>query len=190
MRLSISDEKIIELYFQRNEQALFETQIKYGNLCQTVAMNILGDREDAEECVNDTYLGVWNAIPPNRPNNFAAFMIKITRNLSLKKLRFKNAEKRKNDEYAISYDELSECIPDGFDISEKLNEDELSKILSDFLRNIPEVDRKIFILRYWYSESITEISKNFNFSESKVKMKLLRTRNNLREFLCEKGVFK
>lgn len=186
----MTDEKIIELYFNRDEQAIRETQIKYGNLCFKVAMNILNVAEDAEEAVNDTYLGVWNSIPPQRPNVFSAFLIKITRNLSLKKLRFKTAQKRGNGEATLSYDELSECIPDGQNILSTVEENELARVISDFLRALPEAERRIFICRYFYCDSIEEISKRFCFGESKVKMKLMRTRNKLRTHLTERGLVK
>lgn len=190
MRLYLTDEKIIELFFERNDRAVNEIQMKYGKLCFTVAMNILGDREDAEECVNDTYLGAWNSIPPNRPNALSAYLIKITRNLSLKKLRFERTEKRGGGEGNFSFDELSECIPDGSDVSKSIEASELSKHISDFLRKIPETDRRIFVLRYFYCDSIEEISKRFGFGESKVKMKLSRTRKKLSAYLTERGLVK
>lgn len=189
MRLYLSDEKIIELFFERDEKAIDELQTKYGKLCFSVAMNILGVREDAEECVNDAYLGAWNSIPPNRPNALSAFLVKITRNLSLKKLRFKTAEKRRGGECALSFDELSECIPDGCDVSESIEESEASKCVSDFLRGISETDRRIFICRYFYCDTIEEIAKRFGFGESRVKMRLSRTREKLRKYLTERGFF-
>lgn len=190
MRLYSTDEKIIDLFFERDDSAVSEIQAKYGKLCFSVAMNILGDREDAEECVNDTYLGAWNSIPPNRPKALSAYLIKITRNLSLKRLRFNRAEKRGGGESALSFDELSECIPDGSDALARIEESELSKHISDFLRSIPETDRRIFVLRYFYCDSIEEISKRFGFGESKVKMKLSRTRSKLRKYLTERGLVK
>ena len=186
----MTDEKIIELYFNRDEQAIRETQIKYGNLCFKVAMNILNVSEDAEEAVNDTYLGAWNSIPPQRPNVFSAFLIKITRNLSLKKLRFKTAQKRGNGEATLSFDELSECIPDSCNIVDAVEENELAKVISEFLRALPGAERRIFIRRYFFCDSIEEISKQFGYGESKVKMKLMRTRNKLRTHLTERGLVK
>ena len=188
MRLYLSDERIIEMFFDRNDQAVREIQTKYGKLCFSVAMNILGDREDAEECVNDAYLGAWNSIPPNRPNALSAFLVRITRNLSLKRLRYNTAEKRGGG-YSLSFEELSECIPDGCDVSERVEESELSRYINEFLRGLPETDRRIFICRYFYFDTVEEIAKRFGFGVSRVKMKLSRTRSKLRKYLTERGLF-
>ncbi len=186
----MNDEKIIALFFERDDEAIRETQAKYGRLCYSVAMNILGIHEDAEECVNDAYLGVWNSIPPKRPSSFSAFLLKTTRNLSLKRLRFRTAEKRGGGQATLSLDELAECIPDGFDIDKELESRELTELINRFLRALPETERRIFICRYWYCDSVADISKSFGFGESKVKMTLMRTRNKLRDFLLEKEVLK
>ena len=186
----MEDKSILDLYFERDERAIIESEKKYGRYCFVIANNILTNEHDSEECVNDTWNKTWNSIPPQRPNVFSAFLIKITRNLSLKKLRFKTAEKRGGGNTTLSYDELSECIPDGQNILSTVEENELARVISDFLRAIPETDRKIFICRYFYCDSIEEISKRFGFGESKVKMKLMRTRNKLRTHLTERGLVK
>lgn len=186
----MDDEKIIALFFERDDKAIQETQAKYGRLCYSVAINILGVHEDAEECVNDAYLGVWNSIPPNRPSSFSAFLLKTTRNLSLKRLRFRTAEKRGGGQATLSFDELAECIPDSFDIEKELEASELTALINAFLRALPQTERRIFICRYWYCDSVADISKSFGFGEGKVKMILMRTRNKLRDLLSEREVFK
>ncbi|MBQ8408686.1 MAG: sigma-70 family RNA polymerase sigma factor [Clostridia bacterium] len=184
----MDDNKIIELYFARDEQAISETKAKYGKYCLKIAYNVLGNYEDAEECENDTYLGVWNAIPPTRPQMFSAFIGRITRNLSLKKLRARVAEKRQGSEAVISLDELGDCVPDGQSFDEGLNEKELAEIISLFLRSLNVTERKVFVCRYWYCDPISDICSQFGFSQSKVKMMLLRTRQKLSTYLQERGI--
>ena len=185
----MDDNSIIELYFARDEQAISETKNKYGRYCLKIAYNVLGNREDAEECENDTYLGVWNAIPPSRPQIFSAFIGRISRNLSLKKLRAKTAEKRRSSEAVISLDELGECIPDGQGFADSLEEGELAEIINSFLGSLNSTERRVFVCRYWYCDSIADIGNQFGFGHSKVKMMLMRTRERLLTYLKERGVF-
>ncbi len=185
----MDDNKIIELYFARDEKAISETKAKYGKYCLKIACNVLGNREDAEECENDTYLGVWNAIPPTRPSVFSAFIGRITRNISLKKLRAKTADKRRCSEAIISLDELGECIPDGQGFADSLEESELAEIINSFLGSLNVTERRVFVCRYWYCDSIADICEQFGFGQSKVKMMLLRTRERLLTYLKERGVF-
>ena len=178
----MEDGEIIELYFSRNENAIKETAAKYGRLTMSVAYNILRSPEDAEECVNDTYLGVWNSIPPARPNNLRAFICKIARNLSLNKLKYNTAAKR-SPELLLSLNELEEVIaddklPDGGD---------LSGLISEFLRAQKPDARNVFLRRYWFADSVAEIADRYSFSESKVKSMLFHTRNKLREYLRKEG---
>lgn len=183
------DEKILELFWDRNEQAIMETQLKYGKYCYMIAYHILRDFEDAKECENDTYFSAWNVIPPQKPMKLQAFLGKITRNLSLKKIRGKTAEKRGGGEATLSLDELCDCISDSHDFQENLQAEELAEILNAFLRNLPQTERRIFLCRYWYCDSITEICKQFGFGQSKVKMTLSRTRQKLLKYLEKEGVF-
>ena len=185
----MDDDKIISLYGERDERAIGETKSKYGKYCYTVAYNILHCHEDTEECENDTYQSLWNCIPPHRPLAFSAFLGNITRSLSLKKLRDKNAKKRGDGTSPLSLTELSQCIPDSYDFEDTVNEHLLAGILSDFLRTLPDTERRIFIRRYWHCDSIADIQKRFGFGKSKIKMMLLRTRERLREHLRKEGVF-
>ncbi len=182
----MDDLQIIGLYFARDERAIDETSAKYGKLCFSLANNILGDKGDAEECVNDTYLSVWNAIPPARPEHFSAFICKITRNLSLKKLEFKNALKRKPSAL-LSFDELEAVLPDER-ISPDMGEEELGRLISVFLCGESEAARNVFIRRYFGLDSIGEIAERYSFTESKVKSLLYHSRKRLKNFLKKEGV--
>ena len=182
----MDDLGIIELYFARDEQALKETDAKYGRLCHSIAYNILNNNEDAEECVNDTYIGVWNAIPPTRPNNLMAFVCRITRNLSLKRIESMARQKR-SQATLVSLDELSEVLSDER-IAEGVSDEDIGKAISDFLKNEKEDARNVFIRKYYFFDSIAGISKRYGFTESKVKNMLYHTRNKLKEHLIREGV--
>ena len=182
----MDDRKIIELYFARDEQAIKETEAKYGKLLYRIADNILNTREDAEECVNDTYLGLWNAIPPTKPDNFMAFISRIVRNLSLKRLDFLNRDKR-SAEITVSLDELADILPD-----EKFmpgtDDEELGKIIGEFLHKQKQDVRKVFVRKYYFFDSIGQIAERYSFTESKVKNMLFTTRKKLKDYLIRKGV--
>ena len=182
----MDDSKIIELYFERDDRAIKETQIKYGKLCHRIAYNILNNYEDSEECVNDTYVGVWNAIPPTRPNNFMSFVCKIARNLSLKRLEFMQREKRSAD-VLLSLDELASVLPDER-YAPDVSDEEVGKLNSKFLRTQKEDARNVYIRKYYFFDSIGEIAERFGFTESKVKNMLFYTRNKLRDYLIKEGV--
>ena len=182
----MDDLDIIELYLARDEQALKETDAKYGRLCHSIAYNILNNNEDAEECVNDTYIGVWNAIPPTRPNNLMAFVCRITRNLSLKRIESMERQKR-SQATLVSLDELSEVLSDER-IAEGVSDEDIGKAISDFLKNEKEDARNVFIRKYYFFDSIAGISKRYGFTESKVKNMLYHTRNKLKEYLIREGV--
>lgn len=182
----MDDQRIVELYFQRDERAIKETDAKYGRLCHGIAYNILINHEDSEECVNDTYVGVWNAIPPTRPVNFMAFVCKIARNLALKKLAFMKREKRSAD-VLLSLDELEAVLPDERlvpDVSEEM----LGRLISQFLRGQKEDARNVFIRKYYFFDSIEEIAGRYSFTESKVKNMLFHTRRKLKDYLIKEGV--
>lgn len=182
----MDDLKIIELYFKRNEQAIKETDTKYGKLCRSIAYNILNNSEDSEECVNDTYVGIWNAIPPARPNNLMAFICKIARNLSLRRLEFMKREKRSAD-MLVSLEELEAVLPDE-KCAVDMSDDDIGKLISSFLRSQKEESRNVFIRKYYFFDSITEIAKRYSFTESKVKNMLFYTRNKLKDYLIKEGV--
>ncbi|MBD5461159.1 MAG: sigma-70 family RNA polymerase sigma factor [Lachnospiraceae bacterium] len=182
----MDDLMIIELYFARNEQAIKETDMKYGNLCFSVANNILSNEEGSKECVNDTYLGVWNRIPPTRPNNFMAFICKIVRNLSLKKLDFNFATKRSQN-ITVSFSELEEILPDNR-IHPDYEYEEIGRLISNFLRREKKEVRNVFIRKYYFFDSVKDIAELYSFTESKVKNMLYHTRNKLREYLKKEGI--
>ena len=171
----MDDLMIIELYFARDEQAIEETDTKYGKLCFHMANNFLSNDADAEECVNDTYLTAWNTIPPTRPNNFRAFLCKIVRNLSMKKLEFNLALKRTQN-VTVSFSELEEVLPDTRTAPEWEYEN-LGKIITDFLQAEKEDVRNVFIRKYYFFDSISDIAGRYSFSESKVKNMLYHSRN-------------
>lgn len=182
----MDDLTIIELYFARDERAIKESDEKYGKLCYRIANNILNNDEDSQECVNDTYVGVWNTIPPTRPNNFKAFVCRITRNLSLKRIEAATRQKR-SQVTIISLDELAEILPDE-NIAHGVTDEAIGKAISDFLRKEKEDARNVFVRKYYFFDSIGEIAKHYGFTESKVKNMLYHTRNRLKEYLIKEGV--
>lgn len=182
----MDDREIIELYFSRDEKAIKETEIKYGKLCYSIAHNILKNDEDSEECVNDTYIGIWNAIPPAKPDHLMAFVCKIARNLSLKRLESATRQKR-SQAVLISLSELEEILPDESIEADVSNED-IGKIISAFLRNEKSEIRCVFIRKYYFFDSISEIADRYGFTESKVKNMLYHTRNKLKEHLIKEGI--
>lgn len=182
----MEDNQIIELYFQRNERAIRETDEKYGKLCYRIAYRVLSVHEDAEECVNDTYVGVWNAIPPTRPNSLMSFVCRIARNLSLKRLEFLKREKRTRD-MTVSLEELEAVLPDERFVP-NVSEENIGALISAFLRGQKEPVRNVFVRKYFFFDSVGEIAKRYSFTESKVKNMLLHTRNKLKEYLIKEGV--
>ena len=184
----MEDEQIIRLYFDRNETAISETDKKYGSYCMKIAMNILSSEPDSEECINDVWLKMWNSIPPSRPQNLAAYAGKITRNLSINKYKMRYAEKRIEGEFAVSLDELDDCVPGGDTMDTEQQAKLIGKSISDFLRGQKELARKVFVCRYFYCDSVSEIAERFGISESHVKTLLLRTRSKLKTHLEREGV--
>ena len=177
----MDDRSIIELYFARDEQAIAQTQAKYGKLCYGIAHNILGNAQDAEECVNDTYAGVWNAIPPARPDNLTAFVCRVARNLALKRLASLSRKKR-DRAVTVSLSELEEILPDECAADDR-DEGEIAALISDFLRTEKEDARNVFIRKYYFFDSVEIIARRYGFSQSKVKSMLYHTRNRLKEYL-------
>lgn len=182
----MDDLAIIELYFARNEKAIEETDKKYGKLCFSVANNILFNDEDSEECVNDTYLSVWNKIPPTRPNSFMAFICQIARFVSMKKLDFNRALKRSQN-ITVSYSDLEDVLPSNH-FSTDWEYADVGKAISEFLREEKEVSRNVFIRKYYFFDSISDIAQRYSFTESKVKNMLYHSRIKLRAFLRKEGV--
>ena len=185
----MDDQQIIALYWDRTEQAINATRLKYGNYLYSIAFGLLHDHEDSEESVNDTYLGAWNAIPPEYPKILSAFLAKIVRNISIMKLRTKTAVKRGGNEVFISLQELEECIPTAKSFDEELEAMQMAELLNLFLRSLPETERRVFVCRYWGCASIAEIGRRFGFGQSKVKMMLSRTRTRLRTYLEKEDIF-
>lgn len=183
----MDDKTIVDLYFLRNEDAIGLTEKKYGPYCYSIAYNILSNREDAQESVSDTYLAAWNAIPPRRPSVLSAFLGKLTRHISIDRWRQRTAAKRGGGEVAVALEELSECIAGLQNIELEYERKELMKAYTRFLKELPETERRVFLGRYWYMESIEAIATKFGFSQSKVKMLLQRTRIKLRLRFEEEG---
>lgn len=184
----MEDSQIVRLYFERSEDAISQTAAKYGSYLHSIAFHILNNREDSEECVNDTYWKAWDVIPPRRPAKLAAFLGKISRNLSLDRYRHYTAEKRGGSEFSAALDELGECIPSGNDPDDCLEKMILVDALNRFLSSLPSEHRIIFMRRYWYISTIKEIANDYGITESKVKMSLLRSRNQLKTVLEKEGI--
>lgn len=186
--IRMEDDQIVGLFWKRSEEAIHQTRLKYGQYCHVIAYHILYSSEDAEECVNDTYMRAWNSMPPNRPARLKSFLGKITRGLSLDRYRKQHARKRGMGVIPLVLEELQECIPAGNAGGDFTDDLALIELLNAFLAMLPPETRKIFLRRYWYMDSIREISNGYGMSESKVKMRLLRTRKLLKEFLEKEGV--
>ena len=182
----MQDLGIIDFFFARDEQAIKETDAKYGKLCHRVAYNVLHSNEDAEECVNDAYMGVWNAIPPTRPTNLKAFVCKITRNLSLKRLESMSRQKRSHT-MTVPLDELAAVLADE-SVASDTSDEEIGALISRFLREEREAVRNVFIRRYFFFDPIDDIASRYSFSPSKVKTMLHRTRAKLKAYLIKEGV--
>ena len=184
----MDDNQIVDLFWQRSEEAISMTSIKYGKYCYFVANNILHSEQDSMECVNDTYMRAWNAIPPQRPAMLKSFLGKITRNLSLNRYESMKAQKRGAGQIPLVLDELASCIPSENNTENIFDENELVRVLNSFLSTLSPLNRKIFMRRYWYFSSIRDIAKDNNMSVSNVKTTLFRTRNKLKDALEKEGV--
>lgn len=183
----IEDFRIVQMYWNRDQKAISETAGKYGHYLSSIAKNILGNHEDAEECVNDTYMNAWNAMPPHRPHMLSTFLGKITRNLSFNRYKYNTAEKRGGSELSAVLDELSECVSGKDNVEQELEYKELTKTIDSFLDTLTPEKRKIFLCRYWYTDSITDIAKQFHMKENTVSMTLHRIRLQLKNYLIERG---
>lgn len=184
----MEDSKIVQLYWDRSPDAISQTAKKYGTYCTSIARNILGNREDAEECVNDTYMNAWNSMPDHRPSVLSAYLGKITRNLAFNRYKRERAEKRGGAEIPLILDELGECVSGKENVEKELAYKELINMINTFLETLPVKKRNIFVCRYWYSDSVADIAKQFGMKENAVSMVLSRLRMRLREYLVERGV--
>ena len=183
----MNDANIVQLYWDRNEQAIPATADKYGNYCTSIAQNILGSREDAEECVNDTYLNAWNSMPPHRPSILSAFLGKIVRNLSFNRYKRNAADKRGGGQLPMVLDELSDLVSGKDDVEQEIDRKELVNTIDAFLDTLTPEKRSIFISRYWYTDSISEIAVQHGMKAGAVSMTLNRLRLKLHNYLLERG---
>lgn len=183
----MDDAQIVRLYWDRDEQAIPATADKYGNYCAFIAKSILSSKEDAEECVNDTYFQAWNSMPPHRPGILSTFLGKITRNLSLNRYRKNTADKRGGAEIPIVLDEIAELVSDSDSLEEAFDRSELVKAINAFLKRLPAAKRNIFVCRYWYFDSVPEIALRFGMTENHVSVTLHRLRMKLHNYLLERG---
>lgn len=183
----MDDKAIVELYFARSEKAISETAIKYGGYCYRIANNILSNKEDSEESVNDTYLAAWNNMPPRHPSVLATFLGKITRNISLDRWKSRSAYKRGGGEVTLALEELSECISSGESTEQVAEKRELLRCINWFLNELPEIERNMFVLRYWYLEPVQQIADHYGFTLSKTASMLRRTREKLSKQLKKEG---
>lgn len=184
----MEDEKIVELFFKRSEQALAEVDIKYGKVCHRLSFNILNSRRDAEECVNDAYLGAWNAIPPAKPNPLQAYICKIVRNISLKVYYRKEAAKR-NSIYDVAIQELEAYLSAPSTVETEIEARELAHIIENFLDTLTVENRVIFMRRYWFSDSYKDIAERVGLTEKNVSVRLTRIRQKMKQYLFEREVF-
>lgn len=183
----MDDAKIVQLYWERDEQAIHLTADKYGHYCTSIAKNILGNQEDTEECVNDTYMNAWNSMPPHRPNILSTFLGKITRNLSLNRYKHNAADKRGGGQMMVIFDEIAELVSDTDSVEEEIDRKELVKAIDSFLGTLSIEKRSLFVRRYWYFDSISDIAIRFGMTENNVSVTLNRLRLKLHSYLSERG---
>lgn len=184
----MDDRELIDLYWDRDEKAIAETERRFGSYCLAIAYRIVGTKEDAEECVSDTWLRAWNSIPPQRPERMDAFLGKITRNLAIDRKRHGDAAKRGSGEYALAYQEIEPFLQSRDDPVEQMEAQELTEHIESFLLSLPVMERRVFLRRYWHFQSVGEISEQLGYSVSKTRTMLYRTRKKLRTYLKNRGV--
>ena len=183
----MEDSKIIALFLERSEQAVAELDRKYGAAARSTAVHILNDRLDAEECVNDAYLAVWNSIPPQRPNPLISYLCRIVRNLAVNRYHARTARKR-NGSYDLALDELEECLPSSVNVETELEAKELTEAINRFLAALSREDRILFVRRYWYADSVSELASRTRSSPNRVSVRLFRLRERLRKSLTKEGL--
>lgn len=184
----MEDSAIIALYWQRNESAIAVTAEKYGGYCGHIAQGILPSREDVEECLSDTWLGAWNAMPPHRPGRLALFLGKITRSLAFDRYRAATAQKRGGGQLPLALEELTACVPTVPGADRAVEDRELTRLLDQFLRSLPPRDSSIFLRRYWYAEPLADIARRYGMKPNTVKTCLYRSREKLRRYLEKEGI--
>ena len=183
----MDDKNIVQLYWDRSEQAIVETDSKYGAYCYSIAYNALANMEDAEESVSDTYMAAWNKLPPHRPSVLATFLGKITRYISINRWKARNTRKRGGGEIFLTLEELDDCVDGKQDIEGAYESRELARAFNRFLDTLPETERDVFLRRYWFFDPIADIADSLGFSQSKVTSMLHRTRGKLRKQLEKEG---
>ena len=184
----MEDRQIVELYWQRSERAIAETDRKYGRYCEAIAYAVCSDRQDAEECVNDTWLRAWNAMPDKRPSALGAFLGRITRKLAINLFEHKTRQKRGGGQTILALEELEDCIPGREDPQRQVELEELRQAVGRFVAGLTETEQTVFTARYWYLKSVEEIAERMGFTQSRVKSLLFRLRKRLRRFLEEEGL--
>lgn len=183
----MEDSKIIDLFFERSEEAIVELSKKYGPICMKVSMHVLNDHRDAEECVNDSYLGVWNAIPPEKPNPLSAFVCRIVRNISINRYKKLHTQKR-NSNYDLCLEELEEYISANHCVEDHYVETELAAYINEFLDSSSTMNRLLFVRRFWYMDSYEELAESTGLKEGAIRTRLSRLKADLKEFLGKRGV--
>jgi len=184
----MEDKQIIKLFFARAEEALRILKERFGNTLYKIAMNILGNHHDAEETTNDTYLAIWNAIPPKEPDPLAPYVYRTGRNMALKRLEYLSAEKR-NSSYDLSLDELGACLPDNDNFEQAFIIKEIADSINEFLEKDSALNRYVFIRRYWYGDAVEDIAKSVNMKSGAVSVRLNRIRTKLKEHLIKEGYY-
>lgn len=186
--MGLDDARIVDLYWQRSEDAVPQTVIKYGGYCRTIAWNILQNAEDAEECVNDTWLGAWSSMPEHRPSLLAPYLARLTRWLCLNRLDERKRLKRGGGEASLALEELDNTLASAEDAQRTLERKELSQAIDRFLSTLDVTERRVFLARYWFMLPVKDIAGRYDFTQSKVKSMLLRTRRKLKNYLKEEGL--
>ena len=184
----MEDEEIIDLFYARSEFAIEAVSDKYGATCKKIANNILNNKQDAEECVNDTYLGLWESIPPNRPNPLLSYICRIVRNISIKKYHYNKAKKR-NSTYDMALEELEDCVASAVTVEGVINTELLTEVLDSFLETLDKKNRIIFVRRYWFSDSISDIANLMHTSSHNITVRLSRLRGKLEKYLKKEGIW-
>ena len=185
----MTDEKIVQLYWDRDTSALAETQAKYNRYLTKIAYNILGDMEDSLECANDTYFHAWKSIPPHRPSVLSTYLAKITRRVAIDRVRKKSREKRIPSEYVFSLSELEDCIPSHSKAEQSFEAEELGKLINTYLKTISPEARRLFIGRYFFMDSLKDVARYCGMNEAKAKSMLYRTRCGLKKYLEQEGYY-
>lgn len=183
----MNDSEIVQLFFDGNEQGISEAAKKYGGYCKAIALNIVKNAEEADDIVNDTYMKAWESIPPQRPAALGAFLGRIAKHCALNRVKSEQAQKRGNNEIPLIFDELSELISDGSNVENAAETKEIIRVVNEYLRELPNVSRDVFILRYWYCYTNSEIANRLNLREGNVRAILSRTRKKLKKYLNEEG---